>query len=96
MNRRRVVRSIAFVGFVALGVATAAVAQTPNPCAAKNPGAVKSTNPCAAKDPGAAKNPCAAKNPAANRGWSTTRGDAGPFRSGPFAPEDPLKSIQAR
>ena len=48
--------------------ATMTMAQAANPCAAKNPCAMKAANPCAAKNPCAMKaanpcNPCAAKNP---------------------------------
>jgi hypothetical protein len=53
---RMTVTALAVTGVLSLGAAGDALAQKPNPCAAKNP--------CAAQ---ATKNPCAAKNPCATK-----------------------------
>jgi hypothetical protein len=48
---REVVTAVTVASVLTLGLGSAALAQKPNPCKAKNPCAVKSTNPCAAKNP---------------------------------------------
>lgn len=90
---RRIVSSVVVAGVLTLAGAYEAGAQkAANPCAAKNPCAVKAANPCAAK------NPCAVKNPAGGDGqdWAKAPARGGPYKSGPGSWDDPLKRQEAR
>ena len=82
----RGVATVTMVGVLTLAAVAPAIAQQPNPCAAKKPAGRTVQNPCASKNP-IAKNPCAVQarssaldGPTAGKGPSA--GDA-LFGAGP-------------